>query len=159
MKSKKSHKFLLPLVSLIWLGVVGQFLGWWETDHGVEIAQAEKSRSHISDTLETKEITLKLDYRDPFLGRTKQNPNPSKKTIKPLKTRLQKVIPKTPIKVPHLRYQGLVQGFESQTAILQINRKTFTVRSGDSVQGIHIESIAQNKLGIRISDSLLYVYP
>ena len=146
------------MVLIIWLGVIGQFLGWWESNTQPE-GIVESQLVNINPELPHEEkLELSLTYRDPFLGKLPLGISPPKKQMSPRKN-LKKVESKELVQFPQLRYQGLVQGIQSKTAVLQINRKTYTVRAGDSIEGLHIEEIDQGRIRVRKSDSLHYIYP
>lgn len=161
MKNKKSNKILLPLVCLIWIGVLGQFLGWWDAEHTEKTVLQTENIPHSSTAKQEAPLELDLSYIDPFLGKSFASPKTHSAPKRKTRINLIKVPNKVLLKVPQLRYQGLVEGRAGQrkTAILQINKKTYTVQSGDSLQGLHIQKISTEKLSIQIADSLIHVYP
>lgn len=161
MKSKHSNKILIPLVILIWVWVGANFLGWGEGD-AIQQSISTEFQTHLTHAADDRETrTLQLNYRDPFLDKlpaSSKTQNTSKTRRTP---RLVKVEKRAPIRIPQLSYQGLVSGenTENKTAILRINKKTYTVRPGDSLEGISIQAISQNKMSISIADTLIHISP
>lgn len=161
MKSKHSNKVLIPLVILIWIGVGASFLGWGENSSTQTETFASSQRELLVEDQEPEHLSLSLNYRDPFLDKLPalekaRSPRRQKKSPK-----LVKVVKAEPLRIPQLAYQGLVQGENEadRTAILQINKKTYTVRPGDSLQGIAIHSISHKQISIGIADTLIHIYP
>lgn len=161
MKSKHSNKVLIPLVILIWIGVGASFLGWGEKT----VLQSEAEATFQTEFVDTEKkpeiLSLNLNYRDPFLDKLPPVKVPAKTRRQNRVPRLVKVEKPKPLRIPHLAYQGLVQGEsdEDRTAILMINKKTYTVRPGDSLQGLAIQAISHKQISIGIEDTLIHIYP
>lgn len=161
MKSKHSNKVLIPLVILIWIWVGASFLGWGENP-AVQTEALAPFQTELSESNSEQEIlTLTLSYRDPFLDKL---PTPAKAPRSRNSKRTPKLIKvkkAAPLRIPQLAYQGLVQGKNDldRTAILLINKKTYTVRPGDSLQGLSIHAISHKQISIGIADTLIHIYP
>ena len=152
--SPKLNKVLLPAVIIIWLLIVLRFLGVFE---GEEKVQENIAATHLIENIKRDTFSLLLNYPDPFLGDL-----PEMETPKAPRRRVSsgpKLIPvqkKTPLKLPKLAFQGLVQRDSmAATAILKIDNKLISVREGEVVSGLFIKSISAFKMEISIQDTLI----
>ena len=152
--SPKLNKVLLPAVIIIWLLIVLRFLGVFE---GEEKVQENIAATHLIENIQQDTFSLLLNYPDPFLGDL-----PEVETQKAPRRRVSsgpKLIPvqkKTPLKLPKLAFQGLVQRDSmAATAILKIDNKLISVREGEVVSGLFIKSISAFKMEISVQDTLI----
>ena len=152
--SPKLNKVLLPAVIIIWLLIVLRFLGVFEGEQ--EVLEGKTSTALI-ENIETDTFSLLLNYPDPFLGDL-----PEVEAQKAPRRRISsgpKLIPvqkKTPLKLPKLAFQGLVQRDSmAATAILKIDNKLISVREGEVVSGLFIKSISAFKMEISVQDTLI----
>ena len=151
--SPKLNKVLLPAVIIIWLLIALRVLGVFEG----EAKAIENSRStNLIGNIQQDTFSLLLNYPDPFLGDLPEMeaPKAPRRRISsgPKLIQVQK---KTPLKLPKLAFQGLVQRDSmAATAILKIDNKLISVREGEVVSGLFIKSISAFKMEISVQDTL-----
>lgn len=79
-------------------------------------------------------MVLKLNYRDPFLGRNFQQQGQDNQA---LAVRTNLVTSASPIKIPLTVYSGLVINPKNKkkTGLLKIDQKDYLVREGETIEG------------------------
>lgn len=126
MKNKKNIFFLLPIVLIIWGGVIYQFFSI--------ASPAETQKETITgfsikplDIKERKNITIDVNYRDPFLG--KMYVEQKKTIVTPKKT--PKIV--EVVNWPTITYKGLISDSKKKNKIflMIIGGETFYMKKGD----------------------------
>ena len=151
MKSKRNQYLLLGLVLLIWGVVLWRFVSF--TDHD-EVAIVPISVGGTGSTLSEskKSYTFHLNYRDPFLkaSRMEETPEPSKPVVP---------IPHRFIRLPEVKYHGLVSGGKQKTGIMQMQQKSTMIKEGEEVGPYKILKLSQEQLTLwhEASDSTVVI--
>lgn len=135
MKNKKNIYFLLPAVLLIW-GLLGYriFSAVQPIDTSTNLKLSENAYQPTSFK-ETETFTIKVDYRDPFLGATL---NTQKSTAKrSVKTAQEPTQP-----FPQIVYKGVVsgQGNKEQVFIISIDGKQFFFKKNQTFNGVQLRN-------------------
>ena len=158
MKNKKLNTLLGPFVILIWIGVLMRFMGGCE-DHSKPV---QMGSSELVENTEPAwdSFSLHLSYRDPFLNQLPGREKTVQKVAVKSVGKLTKKPPKKKINIPKLRYQGGVIASDStaMTGILLIGGQVRTVRPGEQIGHIKIETLGLEQLSLIIEDSLITLY-
>ena len=161
MINRQLNKLLGPAVIFIWILVIWQFWG-----KGNDTFHANRSNQQFVFTGEAQladSFSLLNPYRDPFLDRLPEVVR-AKTSVNTRRTSkvgtLVKKPQKNPVRIPLMVYQGGVQRTETDpiTGILQIDRKIYTIRKGDSLAGVHIVDLQMNNLLVAIGDTAIQVF-
>lgn len=117
--------------------------------HEGEDLEIENVRVPVVKTLnaDTIEYKLSLNYDDPFLKKESHRSkaiNLPKEQVK----LVPKKVEKEPVKMPDIKYLGLVKNSSSgiATAIISVNGQSKIVKANESVEGIVIKSFDGNEL-------------
>lgn len=148
MDEKKGLYVLGPLVVIIWAVLIYKFMDAFADDPPM-ITEEIKEPDVIRKP--KKERILKLNYPDPFLGRSvprktvadaRPRPNkPAKKQSKERKKQPKELAPK-------LRYNGRVEnhGSGSERHLVAVNGSTRIVAIGEDVDGVKLERVYQDSV-------------
>ena len=138
-KQQKTY-FLLIVVLLIW-GVIGyQTFSKLNTDQE-NTATVEMPKKYIPKKIKKdKPYTIKADYRDPFLGKTK-----NRKKNKSVNKSLNK---KPAIPFPEVIYNGIVAG-STKAYTITINGKQELLKIGETFQDIKLVKANSEKITVR----------
>jgi len=158
MKQKRWHKFLIPLVVFIWVGVIFRYLDGCQPSAGESVIPQGKVVLLQEDFLPDS-FVLSLDYEDPFLGGSWQAEKQSRRrqnTSSPAPRLRQIEDPRQLIVWPTLRYQGGVQrqSQSSMTGLLEIDGHVYPVQAGDSLLKLHILALDLQSIRISFADSI-----
>ena len=162
MKNKKTTQVFLAVALIgIW-GTI--FYRVYEGMQGDGENNFQVSKLPIIDTttaIEEAGFSLRLDYGDPFFGRTYETPTydefaemsstPSEiNTITQPPPVVNNQKKKKNIKFPAITYQGLVTNKQTnqQMAILKINKKTHRLKSGQKVNDIQLTKMHRDSVRI-----------
>ena len=158
MKNKKLNTLLGPFVILIWIGVLTRFMGGCEDN--IKLRQTSASTFAERQEAVWDSFSLHLAYRDPFLNRLPLPEKAAKKVAVKSVGKLTKKPPKKKINIPRLSYQGGVVAGDStaMTGILLIGGQVRTVRPGEQIGNIKIETLGLERLNLMIEDSLITLY-
>lgn len=148
MKNKKLIYVLLPAVLAIW-GIV--FYRIFNAVGGDEPGNAlnEHNEKAAQVTSYTDTFTISTDYRDPFMGKLAVENRPRTFVSSPPK----RVDPKPqPVQVPWptLGYSGMIKNQKSavQLAMLQVNGQNYTLKAGQSAEGVQILQIYRDSVEV-----------
>lgn len=150
MKKRNANKFLLPLVGLIWIGVLARI--FWPAEEAVRkpaipaSSQLEFAGEAVADTL-----SLSLAYADPFL----QTKRPVRRAVSTqlnaseVARRSAAAAAKKPQPVPapidwgFVQYKGLAQVSNGahQTALLHISGESVFLEAGQLHRGLKLVAI------------------
>ena len=152
MKSKRNQYLLLGLVLLIWGVVLWKFVSF--TDHAeVNITPIAVSGGGNQSNTSKSTYTFHLNYRDPFLkaSRRKKTPETSSQSAPP--------IPRRFVRLPEVKYYGLVSAGQQKTGIMQMQQKSIMIKEGEVVGGYKVLKLTQDQLTLRheVSDSTVSV--
>ncbi|MFE3872719.1 hypothetical protein ACFX5F_15970 [Flavobacterium sp. ZS1P70] len=129
MKNKKSIFFLLPIVLLIWGGVLYQFSSFSNTDDATLNTSTDFNIKPFK-LKERKLFSVNVNYRDPFLGKmyASQQASKTKSTSKIRK----EPKPEETIVWPVILYKGIVSDTKDKIKIymLIIDGKTCLMKKG-----------------------------
>jgi hypothetical protein len=151
MKNKKLLYVLLPAVigiwALIFYRVFAAVKPGNDTDSVTVTNIGKDNEALISDTFQ-----LIADYRDPFLG-TLIDDKPVRSNGPVVITEAKPVIPKPyPVQAPwpSVSYSGMIRNQHSsvQLAMLQVNGQSYTVRSGEIIEGIQILKVFRDSIEV-----------
>jgi len=135
MKNKKNIYFLVPAVLLIW-GLLGYrvFSAVQPTVTSTDLELSENAYQPTSFK-EAETFTIKVDYRDPFLGTTS-------KTQKPTRKRSITTVQKPAQPFPQIVYKGVVsgQGNKEQVFIISIDGKQFFFKKNQTFNGVQLRN-------------------
>lgn len=151
MKKRNANKFLLPLVGLIWIGVLARI--FWPAEEAVRApaispsSQLEFAGQAVADTL-----SLSLAYADPFLQEkrpvrhaTRTSPSPSELAHRSAAAKQSKPVPTPPAPIDwsFVQYKGLAQVSNGghQTALLDISGQSVFLEAGQFHRGLQLLSI------------------
>jgi len=157
MKQKRWHKFLIPLVAFIWVGVIFRYLDGCQSSAGESLIPQGKVVL-LQEAFLPDSFVLSLDYEDPFLGGSWQVGGPSKREqrtassapdLRPIED------PRQVFVWPKLRYQGGVrrQLQASMTGLLEIDGQVYPVQAGDSILSLHILALDLKSIRVSFADS------
>ncbi len=151
MKKKNATKILLPLVGLIWIGVLARI--FWPATEGTRApvvsapAHLEFVGEAVADTL-----SLSLAYEDPFLqekrpvrltATTSNTPTGVARSAIASSTPKPAPTPPAPIDWSFVQYKGLAQVSNGghQTALLHISGQSVFLEAGQFHRGLQLLSI------------------
>ena len=99
----------------------------------------------FKDTQKETSWVYESKYRDPFINQITGNKRARKKVDN--KPKVAKNAVKQEVRLPKLRFAGIIKDFERPLAIIEdMHREVFFVDLGDSVAGVRIMSIDSNKV-------------
>jgi hypothetical protein len=139
MKNKKSIYFLLPVVLLIWGIVLFQFFSFSMPDEAAESTSEEFSIKPFK-VKERTSFIIKVDYRDPFLGKIYASQEISK--VKENKGKIKKTPkPEEAIVWPTIQYKGMLSDTKEKHKrfMLVIAGKNYFMKAGDIQEGIFLK--------------------
>jgi hypothetical protein len=127
MKNKKSIYILLPIVLLIWGGVMYQFFSFSDTNEIETIAANELILKPLK-IIKRDTFSIDVNYRDPFLGKIY---TPKKQVLTP-KIKKKPTI-EEPLIWPTIIYKGIVSDTKDKTTIFMvlIAGQTFLMKKGE----------------------------
>lgn len=154
MKNKKSIFLLLPLVLIVWGGVLYQFFSFSNTDEISENVSTELTIKPFK-IKEKKPFLINVNYRDPFLGKI----NTTERVIKPNNniTKNQKnSIPVEEIVWPSILYKGMVwdTNDKKKLFIVIISGHDFLMKKGDIENGILLKDGNKESIYIKYKGNL-----
>lgn len=164
MKGRKLNALLIPVVILIWIGVLYRILGPKDGSETIALPETElpefvDEAKGVGDTL-----SLTLGYADPFeVGKKVASRSavqtPKIATPERLRPKPKKVKPK-PIDWSQFRYKGIAQGEgdSQQTVLVQIQKRIHYLSEGDSVGKFHLRRIYADSIQITYRDTLRFLY-
>ena len=161
MKNRRLNKFLGPAVILIWIMVIWRFAGSGD-GKPAQVVFGDTIYDSNTETMWIDSFALLTVYRDPFLGQMPQVPLPPTPPVTQVSSRIGTLVKKTPKKkiyIPSMVYQGGVSRQDStpMTGILKIDRKTYTIRQGDSLAGVKILDIQMDELWVAVADTSIKI--
>jgi hypothetical protein len=141
MKNRKNIYFLLPLVLIVW-GIIAYLIivHFNNTEHTIQLQSNETFGSKDLQTQDT--FSLRLNYRDPFLGMTGHTDN-TDNTKTPFDAQnffraadAQQAT--SPISWPIVTYHGIILNKKSGSRItlIKIDSKEQLLAEGQTVSGI-----------------------
>ncbi len=139
MKSKRNQYLLLGLVLLIWGVVLWKFVSFADNTE-VNIAPISVGNAARALDETEKNYTFHLNYRDPFLkaSRMAETPEPSLQPVAPNPRRF--------IRLPEVKYYGLVSAGQQKTGIMQMQQKSTMIKEGEEVGPYKILKMSQEQL-------------
>jgi hypothetical protein len=142
MRNRKHHRWLLPLVLLIWIGVGFRF---WSEEEPPLPQPVDTNRVAETKPLPFTEIApfvLSLPYRDPFLS-TIQNPLKPR----PSGSKKQQAGASAP---PALKYLGSVHSVKQAVGLLRWeNGEVSSVQAGQQLSALTILKVEPERLVFR----------
>lgn len=144
MKNRKILYLLVPMVLLIWGIIILRIVNQVRNRNMISVKLSDsvfkKVEQQQSDTLK-----LKLDYRDPFLGKNdilKTNIYPQGSVTR------TSLISSRDVTVPVSVYYGLVINPKNKkkTGLLMVNQKNYLVREGESVENEKVLKLYQDSV-------------
>lgn len=162
MKHPKINYVLVPLVVLIWVLLLWQFMGFSEKEspNGMIVSEGVGVGAWERDS-----FTIRNNYPDPFLGQRHEEALLSYAT-----TRAQPrsrgnaltvgSIIKKPSEIifPDFHYQGGVQRDSTSdimTGVLRMDNRVFSVQTGEKIGELEILFLEIDKIRLRYQDSVL----
>ena len=136
MKNKKSIYILLPIVLFIWGAVLYQFFSFSNND-SIEITNSNTTVKPFK--IKPKDtFSIKINNRDPFLGKLVSNENNTTKTIKPT-SKPKKIVEE--VVWPQIGYKGIVSDNKEKIKVYMviINGKTYLMKKGDEEEEIKLK--------------------
>ena len=132
MKNKKNIYFLVPAVLLIW-GFIGyKIYATLNLENDVLIVDNSDIEFKPEEIKEIEKFTIKVDYRDPFLGKLFTNKTPKKsikKEVKPI------------VEFPKITFNGMISPKEADRPtlfLIMINNKQQFLSVGKQVDGVKL---------------------
>jgi len=139
MNNKKSTYILLPVVIAIW-GIIILKLFWVRTTTN----KPESTTNTIpvinkTNNKQRKTVSITVNYRDPFLGKTYssfKNKSLNGNTLKPTKI----AVPATPFQWPSIVYKGLVSDSNNKSKVFMvaINNRMYIIAEKGTEEGVTI---------------------
>lgn len=134
MKNKKNIYILLPIVLLVWGGVLYQFFSFSSSEDVPPVISNGISLKPIKIS-KRDSFAINTNYRDPFLGKMY---SPEKQ-----KSPKKKAVPKKvePLVWPAIQYKGIVSDTKEKSRIfmLVINKKTYLMKKGQTENEIYLK--------------------
>lgn len=157
MKNKKTLYILIPSVALIWGLII-----WKVVDFSSEGSGLPGDGIYLSETVETdtSRYELKIDYRDPFLRRSRQpvvtsasQPAQRENNIRNVDIKSMKV----PLRPEGLVYRGVISCKEERIGLLEIGPQKRLVKEKSLVGEYEIVSVENDSLRINYMEKV-FVY-
>jgi len=139
MKNKKNILILLPVVLLIWGGVIYQFSSFLNTENAT-LYKVKEINIKPFKFKERNKFSININYRDPFLGKMYTNTQQAPKTNSTLKT-IKAIKPELIMVWPTILYKGIVSDTKEKNKVFMmvITGHIFLMKKGDIENDIHIE--------------------
>ncbi|MCB0479716.1 MAG: hypothetical protein KDC84_16225 [Crocinitomicaceae bacterium] len=162
MNKKTINSILLVTVLGIWGYVVYAkfYNGNSESNDTNEIVNVSGGRT----IMKKDSFSLRLDYRDPFLGKISNNNFKPKQSISAHSTQEKRKI-KSPTPEPQpwptIRYYGLVKNASKNkggTALISLNGKTHQVIQGDEIEHVEIKNILGDSIQVKYQKEIRTFY-
>jgi hypothetical protein len=155
MKNKKSIYILLPIVLLVWGGVLYQFFSFTTADEVLKNYTTELNIKPFK-LKEKNTFSINVNYRDPFLGKMHVVPQEASKS--------KKINPKTSIKTkieeiiiwPTIQYKGIVSDTKDKIKIymLIIDGKTCLMKKGGFEKEVFLKDGDKESIYIEYKENL-----
>lgn len=145
-KQQKTY-ILLITVFVVW-GLIGFkiYKGLYGDDNKVTQVTSTNNK-YIPDPISvSKTYDLKVDYRDPFLGKIPTQ----KKKIKKVK----RVTQNDNIPFPNIIYNGIVEGGNSKSYTVTINGKQELIKVGEELHNVKLVRATSNKIVVRFQGKI-----
>lgn len=143
MKNKKLTYILLPAVIGIWGMIFYRIYSGMDGNDKPVAATGNMSAANSNAAAEDT-FTLIASYRDPFLG-SMAVVNDHPKVSQPAANTPKPVEPKQVVAAPwpSVTYSGMIKNQKSsvQLAMLQVNGQGYTVKTGESIEGVQLLKI------------------
>ncbi|RTY77501.1 hypothetical protein EKL97_15265 [Flavobacterium sp. LS1P28] len=153
MKNKKSIFFLLPIVLLIWGGVLYQFSSFSNTDDSTLNAVPNFNIKPFK-LKERKIFSVTVNYRDPFLGKMYA---PQQASLTKSTSKIEKA-PKEeePIVWPTILYKGIVSDTKGKNRIfmLVITGHSFFMKKGDTQNEIYLKDGDKESVFVKYKNNM-----
>lgn len=154
MKNKKNIYILLPIVLLVWGGVLYQVFSFSSTD---KISPVEKNE-FIIKPLKIKErqtFAINVNYRDPFLGKMYAPKKDSAAHVKSTKVNRQPK-PQETLVWPSVLYKGMISDIKEKKKvfILIIDGKNHYMKIGDTQNEIFLKDGDKESVYIKYKGNL-----
>jgi hypothetical protein len=154
MKNKKNIYILLPIVLLVWGGVLYQFFSFTTADEGLENTPMVLNIKPFK-LKEINAFSINVNYRDPFLGKTdapqatSDAKKSASKTIK--KTKIEEVIA-----WPSILYKGIVSDTKDKIRIymLIIGGKTCLMKKGETENEVFLKDGDNESIYVKYKGNL-----
>jgi hypothetical protein len=151
MKNKKSIYILLPVVLLVWGGVLYQFFSFTTGDEVLENTSTDLNIKPFK-LKERNAFSINVNYRDPFLGKMYQEVHKVKNISKIRKeSKLEEVIV-----WPSIIYKGIVSDTKEKNRlfILKIAGHDFFMKKGDVENGILLKDGDKESVYVKYKGNL-----
>jgi hypothetical protein len=154
MKNKKSIYILLPVVLLVWGGVLYQFFSFTTVDEVLENSSIDLNIKPFK-LKERSTFLIKVNYRDPFLGKiyapqevSNMKKNASKTSKKP---KIEEVIV-----WPAILYKGIVSDTKDKIKIymLYINGKMYLMKKGETENEVFLKGGDKESIYVKYKGNL-----
>lgn len=159
MKNKKLIYVLLPLVLVIWGVILFRVLSAvGGKDDFAPIQRAPNIA--LSETLDSVDYQLKLDYPDPFLKRVSRSRgpvaanNPNGGSSKKRNGKVVKTVKKLPLKWPKVDYMGIIRNKNEETplCLIQVDGKPHFLRLNEEIEELKLLAAYQDSIKFRFKD-------
>jgi hypothetical protein len=154
MKNKKNIYILLPVVLLVWGGVLYQVFSFSKTDEILENTSIDLNIKPFK-LKERTPFAINVNYRDPFLGKryVTQEAVPSKKKTTKIKkeSKLEEVII-----WPSIIYKGIVSDTKDKIKIymLYINGKMYLMKKGETENEVFLKGGDKESIYVKYKGNL-----
>lgn len=162
MKYPKVNYLLIPLVGVIWILLLRQFLGTTELEPDNVIIMSKDINLGV---WERDSFSIHNDYPDPFMGSFPEVSLHSGTSGKALVTsrgnslNVGSIIKKPSERIfPEFHYQGGIQRDSTSaimTGVLRMDNRVFSVQTGETIGALKILSLEIERITFSFQDSVL----
>jgi hypothetical protein len=147
MKNKKLIYVLLPATILIWGFAFMRIYNYIFPGKPEEIAAQQINSDNVQEYI-TDTFSININYRDPFLGKSKQIITKEKPLVQIKQTNIVPV--KKDASWPVIHYTGMIKNQKSskQLAMLQINGTSSIMRAGEVNENVKLNRIFKDSVEI-----------
>lgn len=137
MKSKKTTYILLVVTAILWGIIIYRIFSYTKKDMAVSHNSSKEDSMLQADTFD---MSLKLDYQDPFL------PTKKKQEISELEKRPERAISMSVSEPPTFKYRGMIRNKKGVYAMIEVEGIVETISKREPVDGFQILAMNEDSL-------------
>ncbi|GGF10418.1 hypothetical protein [Flavobacterium limi] len=153
MKNKKNIYILLPIVLLVWGGVLYQLFSFTSEDE-VNVVENREFAIKPLKIKERQTFAINVNYRDPFLGKMYAPEKAVKKTQSSKANKKPK--PEETIVWPTILYKGMISDSKDKKKvfILIIDGKNYYMKTGDTQNEVFLKDGNKESVYVKYKGNL-----
>ncbi len=161
MKNKKLTYILIPLVIGVWGAIIYRIFNTIGGDGNTPIIAPSAMKIEQEEGFMIDTFALKLNYRDPFLGKTiairSEN---NTEFVKQINSSIPKSLTVTPSVIwPSITYGGLIKNKNSdkQFGFVQINGQVNIMKVGDVINEVTLTKILKDSIEVKFGKQKRFI--